>query len=350
MNLSLPGFDRWRNLFSVYEDSLKQQALTAQASHRPDRSATASRLGRELLAWREAQRAVDLEWTDPEAAERSFEEALAKAPDNADILGNYAIFLARRGRSKAEVQAAFERAIEADPNHPNNLSNYASAIIDLGHLDEAQRIFERALAVGPEDYRVSANYGSFLLESGRDTGRGNELLDRAAQLAGPNAARVSALWAVSLWRSSAVDDARVEALFQEALASEAEPQRVGNVAANYAQFLFAARRDEEALALVERATTTPGLAGTAAAELDFYLLAHVPSLCAEARERLQEVLRGDLRVHWSFAPDLERLRQEADPRLPLLETLAEVLNGRLQAESLSALPEQWCPQDSAGRA
>ena len=96
---------------------------------------------------------------------------------------------------------------------------------------------------------------------------------------------------------------------------------------NYAQLLFAKSDNMKAIILTEKAIT---LANdderSLLAECHFYLFAHSSEHRKESGGALKALLAdGVTASDWSFEMNLERLRSEEDPRLELLEAVAQAL-------------------------
>ena len=227
---------------------------------------------------------------DYDRAEAMYERAIKADPNHANNLGNYADFLeletVRRDYDRAE--AMYERAIKADPNHANNLGNYANFLKNVRHdYDRAQDMFERAINADPSDANILGNYALFLTDILHDSSRTEEMFERAIK---------------------------------------ADPNHANNLG-NYSQILFATGRDETATTL---ATRTLSLAGPdekpLVAECRFYLFAHSPRHRRKSGERLRDLLAAGVTTgSWSFEPNLERLRREKDPRHDLVRDVADAL-------------------------
>ena len=128
-----------------------------------------------------------------------YQRALAADPEHANNLGNYANFLTRPGGprpGRADVPAGpgrrprarqqprqlrelptnvrgdhdqaeqmYQRALAADPDHANNLGNYAIFLTTVrGDHDQAEQMYQRALAADPEHANNLGNYANFLTD------------------------------------------------------------------------------------------------------------------------------------------------------------------------------------------
>ncbi len=98
-------------------------------------------------------------------AEEFFERAIAADPDHANNLANYASFLfstTRKDQDRAED--LLERAIAADPDHANALGNYAGFLSTVRkYPDRAEELFERAIAAEPDHVHNLRNFAVFLM-------------------------------------------------------------------------------------------------------------------------------------------------------------------------------------------
>ena len=82
---------------------------------------------------------------DGGSAERYFATAADLAPDDSYVLNSYGGLLAERGRY-AEAQEMFERAIAAQPDHPNPYLGLALVARKQGDEDAALAALERLFA------------------------------------------------------------------------------------------------------------------------------------------------------------------------------------------------------------
>ncbi len=100
------------------------------------------------------------------AAEAAFRRALAAEPGRFDLLNNLGSALIGQGRA-AEAHAVLVRALSLSPDHPVILRNLGDALAREGRADEAERAFRRAVAVAPE--RADSHYqlGFFLYQRNR---------------------------------------------------------------------------------------------------------------------------------------------------------------------------------------
>ena len=84
---------------------------------------------------------------EPRAA-AAFDAALARAPRDAHILGNYANFLTRLRRYE-EAIALYRRAVDLVPSHADAWTNLGLTLLELGDAAGACAALERAVALRP---------------------------------------------------------------------------------------------------------------------------------------------------------------------------------------------------------
>lgn len=118
------------------------------------------------------------------------------------------------------------------------------------------------------------------------------------------------------------DDSKLQEL-RSATSTAHHAIRLGN----YAQLLFTKSDDTEATSLAEKAITLASdEERPLLAECHFYLFAHSPEHRKESGRALKSLLADGVTTgDWSFEMNLERLRNEEDPRLELLEAVARTL-------------------------
>jgi Tfp pilus assembly protein PilF len=85
---------------------------------------------------------------DDARAATAFESALARAPNDANLLGNYANFL-RRARRCTEAVELYHRALAIAPNHGEHWMNLGLALLDSGDARRACDALDRAVTVRP---------------------------------------------------------------------------------------------------------------------------------------------------------------------------------------------------------
>ena len=113
---------------------------------------------------------------DLDGAESYYRRALEADPKHANHLGNYAIFLEQKRGDLDRAESYYRRALEADPKHVNNLGNYAIFLAgQRGDLDGAEGYYRRALEADPKHANNLGDYGQFLVGIAR-LSEGEQLL------------------------------------------------------------------------------------------------------------------------------------------------------------------------------
>ena len=256
-------------------------------------------------------------------AEEIYKQAITINPNNAKILGNYAIFLTDIRHRYDRAEKIYEQAIKADPNDANLLDIYAFFLTDIRHrYDRAEEIYEQAIKADPNDANLLVNYAIFLTHIRPDHDRAEEIYEQAIK-ADPNDANLLVNYAIFLTHIRPDHD-RAEEICRQAI--KADPNNANNLGF-YSQLLFVTGRDEKGAKFAERAL---GLAeqGQEAlcAECHFYLFMHSPRHRIASGRALKALLADGVTTGgWSFEGNLERLKQEEDPRYELARAVAEAL-------------------------
>lgn len=94
--------------------------------------------------------ACDLESSSPEEARAAYQRAIELDPDHSDAHVNLGRVLHEEGAPLA-AQQHYRRALETDPSHPTAAFNLGVALEDLGRLNEARNAYLRALELDPDN-------------------------------------------------------------------------------------------------------------------------------------------------------------------------------------------------------
>ncbi|TQD42253.1 tetratricopeptide repeat protein [Actinomyces johnsonii] len=244
-----------------------------------------------------------IEGASPSSTNAMFQRAIDATPEiDATVLGAYAIFLHTVRGDVDQAEQMYQRAIDADPTNANILGAYATFLKNIrGDMDQAEQMYQRAIDADPHHANNLGNYAIFL-----HTVRG--------------------------------DTDQAEQMYQRAI--DADPYDAISLG-NYAQLLFAKSADMKAISLAEKAITLASdEERPLLAECHFYLFAHSPEHRKESGGVLKTLLADGVTTgDWSFEMNLERVRREEDPRLELLEAVAQAL-GDGDTSRLDAF-EEW---------
>ena len=221
-------------------------------------------------------------------AEQLYKRAINLNPNDSYPLHEYAEYLARRGGSKSAIEELFRKSLAANNKSSFTYSAYANYLIStLGDSNNAEFIFLHSLESNPNDQYALSDYALFLHTHRRD-----------------------------LITSSL--------LYEHILNTH---PRTAHVHGNYSQVLFIRQQDTAAIDLAEKAIELSDINEYALlAECHFYLFAHSPEHRKESGGALKTLLADGVTTgDWSFEMNLERVRREEDPRLELLEAVAQAL-------------------------
>ncbi|WP_309342937.1 tetratricopeptide repeat protein [Actinomyces oris] len=256
-------------------------------------------------------------------AEQMYQQAITTDPHHANNLGNYANFLKNIRGDMDQAQDMYQQAIDADPHHATNLGNYAIFLHTVrGDMDQAQDMYQQAITADPHHATNLGNYAIFLKNIRGDMDQAEQMYQQAIT-ADPHNANNLGNYAIFL-KNIRGDMDQAEQMYQQAIT--ADPHNANNLG-NYAQFLFVKADDMKAISLTKKAISFAGNdEKSLLAECHFYLFAHSPKHRKDSGGALKTLLaEGVTTGDWSFEMNLERLRHEEDPRLELLEAVAQAL-------------------------
>jgi Tfp pilus assembly protein PilF len=99
-------------------------------------------------------------------AQIHIEKALALAPDDSEVLSEYAWWLFSSKASADEIVAAFDAAIAANPNNAEAYRGKGFVLMNNGSLDQAKIALERAKALNPRDWLTYATLSGLMGNQG----------------------------------------------------------------------------------------------------------------------------------------------------------------------------------------
>ena len=165
-------------------------------------------------------------------ADKLYKRILSTAPEDAETLGGYAVFLKNKRNDMNKAEEYYKRALEADSRHARNLSNYAFFLAEREKLDEAEEYYKRALEADPNNAIILGNYAVFLAWYQNNTGKADECFKRALEADQKNTRNLGNYALFLMDVRNALDEA--EEYYKRAL--EADPNNA-IILGNYAVFL-----------------------------------------------------------------------------------------------------------------
>ena len=269
---------------------------------------------------------------DMDQAQLMYQQAIDADPEiDATVLGTYAAFLKNIRGDMDQAQQMYQQAIDADPTNANILANYANFLHTArGDMDQAQLMYQQAIDADPEiDANILASYADFLETVRGDMDQAEQMYKRAID-ADPHHARnlgtyANFLGAYAIFLETVRGDMdQAQQMYQQAI--DADPHHANNLG-TYAQVLFVKADDMKAISLTKKAISFAGNdEKSLRAECHFYLFAHSPKHRKDSGGALKTLLADGVTTgDWSFEMNLERVRREEDPRLELLEAVAQAL-------------------------
>lgn len=299
------------------------------------RAETRGEIGKQSEQWALVFRAR--QENDQAVADSFYRKAVELAPNDAGILGNYAIFLKNVRKDYERAEQFYERAVKADSNNAINLGNYANFLTNV-RKDHArgEEFYERAVKADPNHAAYLGNYANFLTNVRRDRARAEEFYERAVKADPNNAANLGNY--ANFLRDVSKENARAEELYERAI--KADPNHANNLG-NFAGFLLADGKDERGLALLEAAFAAATGEPTALnAELEFYAYLHRPEQQrVTALKRIRKLLlEQNIRSPgWDFSANVERATKSGHEDSDWLPRLAQVINGDAEPSVL----DEW---------
>ena len=166
--LEHPDDSRYTKVIQAYYDTFEKLQKEIESKQKGNLKEPMKEALRKIKDWwsveLEARKYKD---SDPDKADKIYQEGIREFPNNAKLLGNYAVLLSDVRKDYDEAERYYKKALEAEPNNAINLGNYANFLSDVRKdYDEAERYYKKALEAEPNDAINLGNYAGFLLSKG----------------------------------------------------------------------------------------------------------------------------------------------------------------------------------------
>ena len=99
-------------------------------------------------------------------ADKAFEDALSMNPNNANVLNNYAFYLALRKADLEKAERMSAQLIKNSPENPTYLDTHAWVLYTRGKYKEARKVIEKAIGTGKATATHFEHYGDILYKIG----------------------------------------------------------------------------------------------------------------------------------------------------------------------------------------
>ena len=170
--------------------------------------------------------------------EQHYRKAIELAPNNADRLGSFALFMELTRKDYDQAEALYEQAITAMPNHANNLGNFGLFMITIRKDDDrAEMLYEQSITIDPKHTRNLGNFARFMMYIRKDYERAELLYEQAIEADPTN---VRNLGSFAYFMHTRKDYDRAETLYQQAI--DADPTDA-HLLGNFAYFMHYTRKD-----------------------------------------------------------------------------------------------------------
>ncbi|MEM9023717.1 MAG: hypothetical protein AAGB22_08240, partial [Bacteroidota bacterium] len=122
---------------------------------------------------------------DADQAEVYYKRAIEADPNQANNLGNYAIFLKVIRQDFDQAEEYYRRATENDPNNAERIGSYAFFLSDVQqNFPEADQQFEKAYKLAAQEPNLAGNYAHHKIVAHRDFEAAERLIDAAFTIEG----------------------------------------------------------------------------------------------------------------------------------------------------------------------
>lgn len=334
-DLDPPSPNKFERVFAGYLETYRELSGRVERIPDSDPEATslkhaAQRADAAVSSWSAVLlQAGRLEDTDPDEAEKVYDQGVKDFPDAAILAVEFGGFLARQGRHK-EALLALDRAARAAPQDAFIKATRGRVLAHLERFDEAKAELQSVLDLSPRDIRVRGLYGILLARSGRKEAAEREL-QHCIELQPSTWDELSqvALLQDTLGRFQSASE-----LHQRVLADRPES---ANNHSNYARCLIALERIDEARSEINSALKyMPVRQHPTLLEVLYYrFVIGSADDRAEALGRIKAIIAEGWRSpFWEFGVVTEYGDSVRHPDAEWLKLLAAVIGGSRSADVL----------------
>ncbi len=261
---------------------------------------------------------------DIDKKEVIYKKGLHDYPKNANLIGNYALFLSDIRKDYVEAEKYYIEAIALDPKNANNIGDYAVFLEAIRKdYDKAEEHYQKAITLAPEDADFIGNYANFLSNIRKDYDKAEENYKQAIALTPENADFIGNY--ALLLSDIRKDYDKAENNFQKAMTLD---PKSANKVGNYAHHLILAKQDfKNAEKYIDQAfeMADPNELGLLA-ELWFYRYAHYSKWQKKAEKALDELVsKGAKSIGWNLKPHIEIAKQNKTSDIQKLEKFAKLI-------------------------
>jgi len=242
--LEHPEWGRFRSLHDTYIGTFKRLSTEVEAKPETTEKRALRRAVHNVAGsfqpWLSLLfRAEALSKTDVEQADKTYQKALRRFPENIYLLGSYAVFLAEKLRKPKQAELYFKKAVEVQPDNAANLANYAVFLQKVAKdFDAAEQMYRNAIELDPTHAYTLSNYAVLLTKVYKDYDTAERYFKKAIELDPRNIDTLRNYAGFLVYARKRYDKA--EDYFNEAL--DLDPSNVDSMC-NYAVFLWNVRRN-----------------------------------------------------------------------------------------------------------
>lgn len=326
--LSKPNLAHSETLENSYDDKLEPLRITIKQDDKLQSSLENALI--ELEWWKIYEEASQHHISNPQKADKIYQDGIQKLPNKFQLIGSYAFFLHHYIKDFPKAKKFYLHTLKLAPNDIRTNSNYALLLDQTKIYDEANKYYKKTLRLSPNYVKAITNYAYFLTYSQEDFDLAETLYQKALDLEANFATISNYAYFLSSFRGNYEG---ADKLYRHAL--ELAPNNI-DITCNYIKLLFIMEQNNQALEYIKKINNQE-FDLDLKLELNFYAYAHLQD--QKYLDSIQTLLHQEVRSpDWYLNDNITIAIKHQHPEPELLKVLARVINAEENIKKLDEFP------------